>query len=85
MKYIFLTIFFHFHIDVIEKPITRMGDKPHQALVTGFIYLVCLAEVDDDGIFKICLDYWHFFTRELYTTDQILKVLLVVVMVQHLH
>ncbi|KAG6614158.1 CRM1 C terminal Exportin 1-like protein [Phytophthora cinnamomi] len=67
---IFFTSFFRYHIQVIERPITAPGDEAHQALLAGFTYLVCIAEVDDDSIFKICLDYWHFFTRDLYTVDQ---------------
>ncbi|RLN65002.1 hypothetical protein BBJ28_00010896 [Nothophytophthora sp. Chile5] len=67
---IFFTSFYRYHIQVIERPITAPGDEAHQALLAGFTYLVCIAEVDDDGIFKICLDYWHFFTRDLYTVDQ---------------
>lgn len=67
---IFFTSFFRYHIQVIERPIRTPGDEAHQALLAGFTYLVCIAEVDDDSIFKICLDYWHFFTRDLYTVDQ---------------
>ncbi|GMF52277.1 unnamed protein product [Phytophthora fragariaefolia] len=67
---IFFTSFFRYHIQVIERPISAPGDEAHQALLAGFTYLVCIAEVDDDSIFKICLDYWHFFTRDLYTVDQ---------------
>lgn len=67
---LFFTSFFRYHIQVIERPIASTGDEAHQALLAGFTYLVCISEVDDDGIFKICLDYIHFFTRDLYMSDQ---------------
>ncbi|RHY40502.1 hypothetical protein DYB30_009860, partial [Aphanomyces astaci] len=51
-------------------PITRPSDEAHIALLTGFQYLVSISEVDDDNIFKICLDYWHLLTRDLYSIDQ---------------
>ncbi|KAJ0397591.1 hypothetical protein P43SY_001661 [Pythium insidiosum] len=67
---IFFTSFFRNHIDVIESQVNKPGDEPHQALLAGFTYLVAIAEVDDDQIFKICLDYYHAFTKDLYTADQ---------------
>ncbi|GLE00729.1 hypothetical protein PINS_up009517 [Pythium insidiosum] len=67
---IFFTSFFRNHIDVIESQVSKPGDEPHQALLAGFTYLVAIAEVDDDQIFKICLDYYHAFTKDLYTADQ---------------
>ncbi|KAF0738976.1 hypothetical protein AaE_008828, partial [Aphanomyces astaci] len=67
---LFFTNFFRHHIRVIEQPITRPSDEAHIALLTGFQYLVSISEVDDDNIFKICLDYWHLLTRDLYSIDQ---------------
>ncbi|CAK4226795.1 unnamed protein product [Aphanomyces euteiches] len=67
---LYFTNFFRYHIRVIEQPITRPHDEAHMALLTGFQYLVGISEVDDDNIFKICLDYWHLVTRDLYSIDQ---------------
>ncbi|OQR83115.1 CRM1 C terminal Exportin 1-like protein [Achlya hypogyna] len=67
---LFFTNFFRHRIQVIERPISRPNDEAHIALLTGFSYLVSISEVDDDNIFKICLDYWHLFTRDLYAVDQ---------------
>ena len=33
------------------------------------MYLICITEVDDPEIFKICLEYWHVFAHELYTSE----------------
>ncbi|RHY29186.1 hypothetical protein DYB32_005361 [Aphanomyces invadans] len=67
---LFFTNFFRHHIRVIEQPITRPSDEAHIALLTGFQYLISISEVDDENIFKICLDYWHLLTRDLYSLDQ---------------
>ncbi|RHY69704.1 hypothetical protein DYB38_010760, partial [Aphanomyces astaci] len=62
---------FIFETNLVETlPITRPSDEAHIALLTGFQYLVSISEVDDDNIFKICLDYWHLLTRDLYSIDQ---------------
>ncbi|KAL0590230.1 hypothetical protein ABG067_001475 [Albugo candida] len=63
---LFFTNFFRYHVHVIEQPIQQFGDEPHQALLAGYSYLVGISDVDDDSIFKICLDYWHFLTKDLY-------------------
>lgn len=51
--------------------------KSHAALIDGgnitenlndaYEYLLCISEVDDKEIFKICLEYWNFWVSELYT------------------
>jgi len=35
-------------------------------LVQGLFYLVRVSEVPDTEIFKICLEYWSIFAKELY-------------------
>lgn len=67
---LFFTNFFRYHLNVIENTITRLEDEAHLGLVAGFMYLVCISEVPDDGIFKICLDYWHHFTKELHHANE---------------
>ncbi|TMW64452.1 hypothetical protein Poli38472_013074 [Pythium oligandrum] len=67
---IFFTSFFRYHIDVVESQIKTPGDEAHQALLAGFTYLVAIAEVEDDQIFKICLEYYHAFTKELHALSQ---------------
>lgn len=66
---LFLTSFFKTHLDLVERPICNMGDVAHGNLTAGFTHLVNISRVPEDGIFKICLEYWHAFTKELYTGD----------------
>lgn len=67
---IFFTSFFRNHFGVIESQVKTLGDEPHQALLAGLTYLVALAEVDDDQIFKICLEYYSGFSKELHLSSQ---------------
>ena len=32
-------------------------------------YLVRISEVDDEEIFKNCLEFWHFFSKEIYSQE----------------
>eukprot|EP01038_Epipyxis_sp_PR26KG_P012132 gene12132-16243_t len=38
-------------------------------VVTSLIYMVRISEVDDEEIFKTCLEFWSHFAKELYTAD----------------
>jgi exportin-1 len=67
---IFFTSFFRNHFTVVENQIKTPGDEAHQALLAGFTYLVALAEVEDDQVFKICLEYYSAFTKELHLSSQ---------------
>lgn len=61
---LFLTAFFRAHITVLENS----GDAGRAALVAGLDLLVNVSYVDDDEVFKICLDYWNFFVPDVYST-----------------
>ena len=43
-----------------------------ETAVDALMYLVRISEVDDDEIFKTCLEYWHFFTKEIYNQECVL-------------
>ena len=51
------------HLRDLETPQTQ------EILSHGLMYLICITEVDDPEIFKICLEYWHVFAHELYTSE----------------
>lgn len=40
--------------------------------VDALMYLVRISEVDDEEIFKTCLEYWHFFSKEIYNHECVL-------------
>lgn len=58
---LFFTAFFKAHISVIE------GGDP-AALLAGLDHLVNISYVDDDEVFKICLDFWNHFVPDVYST-----------------
>jgi len=61
---LFFTAFFRAHIGVLEGG----GDSSRAALLTGLDHLVNISYVDDDEVFKICLDYWNFFVPDVYSS-----------------
>lgn len=61
---LFFTAFFRAHISVLEAG----GDDARSALLAGLEHLVNISYVDDDEVFKICLDYWNFFVPDIYSS-----------------
>lgn len=57
---IFFGTFFASHRKDLEQ------DALLKMVVDGHFYLVQLSTVDDIEIFRICLDYWHQLTSDLY-------------------
>lgn len=44
------------------------GSEELQAdLLAALDYLVGISYVDDDEVFKTCLDYWNYFVPEVYS------------------
>lgn len=66
---LFLTGFFKNHLSILEAKIAHIGDNAHQMITQGFSHLVNVSSVEDDGIFKICLEFWHGFTKDLYAEE----------------
>jgi exportin-1 len=60
---IFLTAFFRAHLSVLET-----SEELRAALVQGLDTLVAISYVDDDEVFKICLEYWNFFVPDVYSS-----------------
>lgn len=60
---LFFSGFYKAHLSLLEKP------ELTQELLMGLAYLVRISEVDDDEIFKICLEYWNFLASELYQSE----------------
>jgi exportin-1 len=60
----FFTSFFRAHISVLESA----GMDARAALLAGLEHLVNISYVDDDEVFKICLDYWNFFVPDVYSS-----------------
>ena len=46
-----------------------MEESPDKALLfQGLEYLLSISFVEEDEIFKICLDYWNFFVPDIYSS-----------------
>ena len=38
-------------------------------IITALHYLLSVSTVDDEEVFKTCLDFWHHFCKELYASE----------------
>jgi exportin-1 len=63
---LFLSTFLRSYSKLLEKS----GHAELQsAVVEALTYLVMVSEVDDEEIFKTCLEFWHGFTKDLFTGE----------------
>jgi exportin-1 len=60
---LFFTGFLRYHRAVLETPEHQM------AMLVGLGYLVRISEVPDEEVFKICLEYYHVFSQDLYQSE----------------
>jgi exportin-1 len=63
---LFLGTFLKSHLHVLEGSSER---ELQVCCVDSLTYLIMVSEVDDEEIFKTCLEFWYTFTKELYTTE----------------
>eukprot|EP00939_MAST-03C_sp_MAST-3C-sp1_P004618 g4618.t1 len=55
------------HIDIFEGHDRPLGTATcREAVIQTLQYIVRISEVDDKEIFKICIEFWHGFTKTLY-------------------
>ena len=52
------------HLQACEKT-----EQCHEYLVEAHKYLAKISTVDDDEVFKICLEYWNILASDLYYND----------------
>lgn len=62
---LFLTTIFKTHLPILETQELAPG------LIQGLQYLVHISGIDDDEIFKICIEYWHDLADDLYHKEHI--------------
>eukprot|EP00611_Tribonema_gayanum_P030255 TRINITY_DN8353_c0_g1_i1.p1 TRINITY_DN8353_c0_g1~~TRINITY_DN8353_c0_g1_i1.p1 ORF type:complete len:1092 (+),score=466.29 TRINITY_DN8353_c0_g1_i1:336-3611(+) len=60
---LFFTGFLRPHLSTLEVP------EGMAALLEGLSYVVRISEVPDDEVFKICLEYYHALSQDLYQSD----------------
>ncbi len=61
---IFFTVFFRNHRSVMSET-----QESQQSMLVGLGYLVRISEAPDEELFKICVDYFHILTQELYQVE----------------
>ncbi len=61
---IFFTVFFRNHRSVVSDT-----QESQQSMLVGLGYLVRISKAPDEELFKICLDYFHVLTQELYQVE----------------
>lgn len=49
-------------------PTLETTDENRAALLMGLDYLLNISFVDDDEVFKICLDFWNYFVPDVYAS-----------------
>uniref|UniRef100_A0A7S1TC72 Exportin-1 n=1 Tax=Compsopogon caeruleus TaxID=31354 RepID=A0A7S1TC72_9RHOD len=67
---LFLTGFFRSHLGLLD----RDNHESRQALITGNEYLVKISTIEDVEVFKICLEWWHYLSEELYESESVVKI-----------
>ncbi|CAA2959341.1 protein EXPORTIN 1A isoform X2 [Olea europaea var. sylvestris] len=58
---LFFTSFYKSHIRILEATPENIN-----ALLMGLEYLINISYVDDNEVFKVCLDYWNSLVLELF-------------------
>ncbi|GBG24586.1 Exportin-1 [Hondaea fermentalgiana] len=61
---LFFSSFFLNHLDICER------QENTQNTITAMFYLVSISMVDEKEIFKICLEVWNKFAKDLYESDR---------------
>ena len=51
-------------------------DENRAALLVGLDYLLKISFVEDDEVFKICLDYWNYFVPDVYSRCTIMPAII---------
>ena len=58
------------NLDFIESITNEIEANPQVQMLRdqtrqGLTYLAQMSRIPDDELFKICLDFWHFFTYDI--------------------
>ncbi len=61
---LFFTAFFRNHRSVVSET-----QESQQNMIVGLGYLARISEAPDEELFKVCLDYFHILSEELYHVE----------------
>jgi exportin-1 len=68
---LFLGTYLKSFLPLFDQPDGRIDREDF--VVGALIYLIRISEVNDEEIFKTCLEFWSHFAKELYTADVAMK------------
>lgn len=68
-----LALFFGSFLKAHLKQFQVPGSELEIVLIEALHYFLMVSKVDDEEIFKTCLEFWHFFTKEQYIKELGLK------------
>ncbi|EGR34521.1 hypothetical protein IMG5_008700, partial [Ichthyophthirius multifiliis] len=67
---LFLTGFFNTHLQWIDEQTYDLNNAIRENILEsihrGLQYLVNINEIEEDNIFKICVEFWHSFTTQIF-------------------
>jgi exportin-1 len=66
---LFFGSFLKAHLKLFQVP----GTELESVLIESLHYFLMVSEVNDEEIFKTCLEFWHYFTKEQYSMELGLK------------
>jgi exportin-1 len=64
----FLSTFLKSYLHIFEKPEFIAIEENKYFLIKGLELLSRVSDVDDDDVFKTCLEFWHFFSKDLHSS-----------------
>ena len=66
---LFLSTYLKSYLHLFDE-IQPDGRGAHEeSVVEALHYMVMVSTVDDEEVFKTCLEFWHHFSKELYTSE----------------
>ncbi|CAM9165729.1 unnamed protein product [Ectocarpus fasciculatus] len=68
-----LALFFGSFLRAHLKRFQTPGSSELAVLIEALHYFLMVSQVDDEEIFKTCLEFWHYFTKEQYSLELGLK------------
>lgn len=67
---LFLSTYLNSYLSLFDE-VQSDGSRIHEEVIIEVLhYMVMVSTVDDEEIFKTCLEFWHKFCKELYSEPQ---------------
>ena len=66
---LFLSTYLKSYLPLFDEKQADGRGIHEEVVVSALHYLVVVSTVDDEEVFKTCLEFWHHFCKELYTSE----------------